>query len=192
LKAFAARQVALVREGWLIVHAEEEAEETRGELSVQLVVDGESIELLGRIDRIDFHEANRAIRVLDYKTADTAQTPDKTHRNSEGWTDLQLPLYRHLWRAAPLNVPADCTVELGYFNLPKQFEETKVAVASWDAATLEGADERAREVIRNLRNAIFWPPAYPAPDYSEDFAAICLDNLYSQPRLLDENHGGEA
>jgi hypothetical protein len=189
LKAFAAKQVALVREGWRIVHAEQ-ADETRNNLCAAFAVDGEPITLVGRIDRIDFQETTRTLCILDYKTADSAQTPDKTHRSEGDWIDLQLPLYRHLWRATPLDVVGDCTIKLGYFNLPKQLDKTGVDCADWDEATLESADDRARQVVRDLRHACFWPPVHPPPDFSEDLAAICLDNVLHGPVLPDEEQGG--
>ncbi|HYV37192.1 MAG TPA: PD-(D/E)XK nuclease family protein [Gemmataceae bacterium] len=192
LKAFAAEQVALVEEGWQIVFAEDE-ELTTGDLRVPFIVDGVSIDLTGRIDRIDFHQESGTVRVLDYKTADAAHLPDKAHRDKEVWIDLQLPLYRHLWKGMKnLPVPASSKIELGYFNLPKQIGETGVALAEWDNAALAEADEQARDVIRNLRNGVFWPPAYPPPDHSEDFAAICLDNVMTGPAVSEEGEGGES
>jgi len=189
LRAFASCQATLVRGGWRIVYAEDDEKDG---LSASLLVDDEPIMLVGRIDRIDFHEGNRTLRILDYKSADNAQTPDKTHRKGADWIDLQLPLYRHLWRATGVDVPPDCTVEVGYFNLPKELEELDYVRANWDDAALKDADEEAREVIRKLRREDFWPPAYPAPKYSKDFAAICLDSVRSRPDVSDADQGGAA
>jgi ATP-dependent helicase/DNAse subunit B len=186
LREFAVRQVQLVREDWLIKHVES-SEESRKELRASFLVDGISIVLLGRIDRIDYQPTTKTLRILDYKTADMAQHPDKTHQSKGQWIDLQLPLYRHLWPDAVKDVPADCRVELGYLNLPKQAEETTFLQASWKEPDLERADEEARGVIRKLRRQEFWKPTYPAPEFSEDLAAICLDNLFSLPALLVEN-----
>jgi ATP-dependent helicase/nuclease subunit B len=105
---------------------------------------------------------------------------------------LQLPLYRHLWPSARLDAPTDCAVQLGYFNLPKQLDKTAVDLAEWDNSVLEDADEQARWVIRRLRAAVFEPPTRPAPKYSEDFAAICLDNVFSGPALGGDDEGGQA
>ncbi len=41
--------------------------------------------LRGRIDRIDYHESLGRLCVLDYKTADRGQPPDKTHRRGGEW-----------------------------------------------------------------------------------------------------------
>jgi hypothetical protein len=191
LHAFSAKQAALAREGWRIIHAEKEqdGDEGRTELKMPFEVDGVSVLLVGRIDRIDFNEASKTIRILDYKTADRSQTPQETHLKNDQWIDLQLPLYGHLWRSAKLKVPPDCAVQLGYFNLPKKAEDSDITPAPWDVPLLLAADEIARDVIRKLRKNVFWPPANPPPDYSEDFAAICLDNLISGPALGDDEEG---
>jgi hypothetical protein len=186
LRAFARCQAGLSRAGWRVVYAEDDEKDR---LSGSFLVDEEPITLVGRIDRIDFHESERKIRILDYKTSDRARTPEQVHHDGEKWTDLQLPLYRHLWRAA-VEMPADCTVEVAYFNLPKTEIETAVCVATWDDSMFADADDEARRVVRGVRNGVFWPPVYPAPDHSEDFAAICLDNLLSGPALNEDIEGG--
>src|SRR5690606_35854101 len=96
--------------GWRIVKVEVEPPEP----GVPFDVDGRPVLLRGRIDRIDRNERTGEWAVFDYKTSDTGQPPEKTHRRGRGkerrWVDLQLPLYRHLLPAieddgAPL-VPA--------------------------------------------------------------------------------------
>jgi ATP-dependent helicase/nuclease subunit B len=190
LEAFASHQAELVRAGWRIVYAEDDEE--RKLLCVPFSADNAPILLEGRIDRIDFHEASRTLRILDYKTADAAQNPEKTHRKKGEWIDLQLPLYGHLWKAAKPDLSALTGVELGYFNLPKKQEDAGVAKAEWDDNTLRNARNVAEQVIAKLRGRSFWPPAVPAPKYDEEFAAICLDNVLSEPPLGDENEGGDA
>ena len=153
-------------------------------LEAQLDVDGEPITLIGRIDRIDYHEQLGALRIIDYKTADQAENPDKVHRSEGRWVDLQLPLYRRLWPAAPAALPAvSGNVQLGYFNLPSSAREAGWLMADWDEATLAEAEESARGVVRHLRQQIYWPPVSPAPDYAADFASICLDNVFGPPPL---------
>jgi len=189
LKAFAACQSELVQAGTNSDYVEKDE---RGDLEVPFRVNGTSITLVGRIDRIDFHEQQRTIRIVDYKTTDRGQSPEQTHRKGEEWIDLQLPLYRHLWRKAELDVPAEVKEELGYFNLPKQLEKTAFVAAAWDDAVLRNADEKARLVIRKLRgDDPYWPPVYdPVPDYSEYLAAICLDNTFGRPALGADDEGG--
>jgi len=81
------------------------------------------------------------------------------------WVDLQLPLYRHLIRGVqapeggPL-VPLDRVeeVELGFILLPPDLDAVGHALAEeWSPADLLEADERAREVVRALReNRFVW------------------------------------
>ncbi|HEV3258406.1 MAG TPA: PD-(D/E)XK nuclease family protein [Gemmataceae bacterium] len=188
LRAFASCQAELRRAGWRIVYVENDQEDR---LSVTLTIDDQPIALVGRIDRIDFHEAIGRARILDYKTGDRSRSPEQTHRTGAKWVDLQLPLYRLLWPSAAA-LPAVGAVELGYFNLPKADNKTAVVLADWDQALLAEADNVAAEVVRALRAEKFWPPTYPAPDFSDDLAAICLDNRYSQPALLDDSEGGAS
>ena len=47
-------------------------------------------------------ESLQRLCVVDYKTADRGDKPQQTHRKGDEWIDLQLPLYRHLVRAAKL------------------------------------------------------------------------------------------
>jgi ATP-dependent helicase/nuclease subunit B len=183
---FASHQAQAVREGWRIAYAENDEEDRLSGLFPGLEP---PITLVGRIDRIDFHERNRTIRILDYKTGDNAETPDKKHRNKEGWIDLQLPLYRHLWRELKLEIPGVSKVELGYFNIPKARDDTSIKVAVWNDALLEEADEIARRVIRNIRAEDFRKADQP-PKYSEDFAAICLENTRA-PTLAEDGDGDQ-
>lgn len=189
LRAFARHQAELRREGWSIIYAEGTGEQS-DKLEVAFDVDGVPITLVGRIDRIDFHASQKKVRILDYKTGDTAKLPRETHLKRDAWKDLQLPLYRHLWPSAA-TAPADVAVELAYFNLPRNLDKTGVAVAVWDETILADADEKARQVIRDVRDEKFWPPTYPAPDYYEDLAAICMDNVKAGPVLNLEENGGD-
>jgi RecB family exonuclease len=194
LSAFASCQAQLAREGWCIVHAEDDEQDR-----LSAPFPGEPIALVGRIDRIDFNLSDCRVRILDYKTSDTSRKPEQTHRNGESWVDLQLPLYRHLWAKARLSLPDGCTLtleecapELGYFNLPKQIDKTGIVLAEWDAGAIADADRVARQVIQGLCAEDFETITRPAPKYSEDFAAICLDNALSPPGLEEESEGGPA
>lgn len=187
LRAFSACQAALAQEGWRILRAEDEES---GEIVVDFPSDDKLIALVGRIDRIDWHEATNSIRIIDYKTADKASEPDRTHRQQENWIDLQLPLYRHLWRkfaGASVNEPD--RVELGYFNVPKKLDDTGIALAPWDAQLLDDADAVAAWVVRSILAGDFARIERPAPAFSEDFAVICLDRHYEGPDLSDPGQG---
>ena len=133
--------------------------------------------LVGRIDRIDFHEQSGERQILDYKTSDAGDSPEKTHRRrSSAWVDLQLPLYRHLAREFDIDGP----VGLGYVLLPKNTTAVGLSLAAWSAEELETADETAREIVRKVRAKKFWPPTEPPPKYSEEFAAICMDGVFGK------------
>jgi RecB family exonuclease len=178
LAAFARWQAQWRAGGYRIRHSECSVTEEHG---IRLPDDvawagGGPISLRGRIDRIDIHETTGETIVFDYKTGDTAKTPDKVYLNPQNeWIDLQLPLYRHLVRAIGIEQP----VRLGYIVLPKDTSQVAHHLAEWTDSTLAGADARALEVMRDIRAEKFWPPAASA-DASRlfpEFAAICQDDL---------------
>ena len=57
-------------------------------------------------------------------------------------------------------------MRLGYILLPKKTADTDNALAAWTDDELAGADEVAFDVIRKIRQELFWPPS-PEP------AAFC-------------------
>jgi hypothetical protein len=88
-------------------------------------------------------------------------------------------------------VPENAVVELAYFQLPRAWDAAEVEVPKhWDHAVLDGADETAGRVITGILAEQFWPPA-PAPDYFDEFAAICLDGLEAPP-VTDEDDEDSA
>jgi len=152
LQAFARWQAAWVGEGWRI-HAVEARTVPEG---APFHVDGTPVFLSGRIDRIDVRPETAEWVIFDYKTGETAETPDKTHRNREGWKDLQLPLYRHLLpHLDGVDLFPDMMrskdPSLAYLPLARKEGEFSPAFASWSPEELAEADETAREVIRRLR-----------------------------------------
>ncbi len=176
LEAFAAKQAERRAQGWQIMHVEREFGEREGNVRpAPFPVDGQPALLAGRIDRIDRHEATGVWAVLDYKSSEKAEDPAKTHRQGDDWVDLQLPLYRHLVRE--LNVTGE--VKLGYIQLPKDTAKIDFKLAEWTEDDLRRADDAARDVVRRIRNGVFWPKAAEPPAFSDDFAAICQDGLLS-------------
>ncbi len=146
------------------------------------------LEVRGKIDRIDRHEATGAWRVLDYKTSDAAVPPPKSHLRPARagdeelpawmrvevngreavWADLQLPLYLRALAAKGIGATAAC----GYLNLPKAAGET--ALALWTELTpelLESAWACADGVAAAIRAGEFWPPAELPPE-RDAFAAL--------------------
>jgi hypothetical protein len=84
-------------------------------------------------------------------------------------------------------VPQDAAVELAYFQIPRAWGAVEVAVASsWDDTVLAEADDTARRVIAGILAEEFWQPTTPAPDFFEDFAAICLDGQQA-PSVTEED-----
>jgi ATP-dependent helicase/nuclease subunit B len=184
LRAFARWQAARSASGWLIAYSED----FNRKLSVPFEVDKEPLTLQGRIDRIDFHPKTGNYLILDYKTGDSANSPERAHRDGDGaWVDLQLPLYRHLLVDVKIDgatpVPwcdsesRDRCVQLGYINLPRDLSAVGLELAAWDVRLLAEADEVARGVVRRIRSETFWPPSRTPPAFCEDLAGICQDNL---------------
>jgi len=173
LDAFADKQAERAAAGWRIESTEGQ---DREHIDAVLTVDGEPMILRGRIDRIDVHRETGERAILDYKSSDTPKTPEKAHQRGGEWVDLQLPLYRHLARSQGIAGP----VQLGYVLLPKDVEKVSFCMAEWTDQDLAAADEIARQVVRDIRQKKFWPPADPPPDFSEDLAAICQDNVFEK------------
>lgn len=121
LRAMARLEANLRAEGWETRYSEEE---TQG-WCYPLVVDGRTVKLVGRIDRVDYHRATKVWRVIDYKTGGAGKSPNATHyvcrRGSDEitWLDFQLPIYRLLLRQALRLSPED-RIELAYITLPAE------------------------------------------------------------------------
>jgi len=53
----------------------------------------------------------------------------------------------------------------------------------------------ARDVVRRIRRKEFWPPA-ATPEFAEDYAPICMDDVFERPRYVSEEEidstNGEA
>jgi len=162
LNAAARVQGKLAADGWEILESEMEIEGQFGGVAVR-----------GRIDRIDQHRKTGCIRIIDYKTSDQAQTPEKAHlgplssltrdyakvkvgKGEKRWLDLQLPLYRLLLP----NEEFRGRMQLGYFNLPKAIKDTKLVF--WDGLDdelLQAGRICAEGVVEDIKRHRFWPPA---------------------------------
>jgi hypothetical protein len=161
LQRLAHWQAGWAAEGWRVMGVEC----STPELGVPFVVDGEPIHLTGRIDRIDYHPERRAWMLFDYKTGDRGETPDDTHLAGKGdqrrWTDLQLPLYRHILPAVldgerrPFAEGEPGAIRLGYVALPRDLERVGPMLAEWGEDELRSADECACAVVRLLRENTF-------------------------------------
>ncbi len=185
LTAVARAQADEAASGWDIVLVEHPVEQT---------IDG--IRVFGRIDRLDRHRGTGQVRVLDYKTSDSASTPEKEHLKNptedtpeyalttvdgsvRRWLDLQLPLYVFMLAAQDA---AWSGAVPGYFNIPGAADSTGVALwATFSGDIAASAGACAREVARAIRARRFWPPARRVAydDFETLFhadAASCVDS----------------
>lgn len=168
LDAFARQQVELWEQGWEIVATERECE---------IELDGMPVR--GVIDRIDRHRESGRLRLIDYKTSESACDPLKYHLGTakgareyalEGkgaWKNLQLPLYRMM---LPDDIAGDGPVELALWHLPKAVSDSGLLVWDFSEQLLESARDCACGVIADLRAQRFWPPRERV-EY-DDFAAV--------------------
>ncbi|PTX91729.1 PD-(D/E)XK nuclease family protein [Opitutus sp. ER46] len=176
LARFAEVQAAETAAGWVITAVEQPFE-----------VEIAGLRVRGKIDRIDRHCETGAVRVLDYKTSDTAVAPMAAHlrawRREEvrpdwavvdldgkarAWADLQLPLYRHA-----LGPQFGSDIGAGYVNLPKAVSQTGVAVWEDNSPGLQAAAVRCAEgVCAAIRAGEFWPPNEDLRADNDEFAAL--------------------
>lgn len=199
LRRFARWHAGWIADGWEVRSAECA---TPGE-GMAFDVDGEPVYLSARVDRIDYHPATETWAVFDYKTGDTGEDPERTHRKGRGgnkvWVDLQLPLYRRVLpslqdrdgRPVMAGAPTG-PVRLGYLLLPRDLEAETACFADWAAGELEEAEAVARDVVRRLRTEPFrFDRDAPAPR----FADPRLEALLGRGQLTaagDEAAGEEA
>ncbi|MEE8154200.1 MAG: PD-(D/E)XK nuclease family protein [Phycisphaerales bacterium] len=181
LERFAQYQAQRRADGWKIERCEYELPS-----SSVLEVPGQSpMRITGRIDRIDRHEKTNEWCIIDYKTSESAKTPDKAHRGRNffggEWIDVQLPLYQHL--AAQHGI--DGAVSLAYLTMPKDPAGVEVRPALWNKDQLKEAIETARTVLTNIRQGAFEMNHDLGKSY-DDFARICQTTAF-----VTEAQGGD-
>ncbi|MBF0409195.1 MAG: PD-(D/E)XK nuclease family protein [Candidatus Riflebacteria bacterium] len=181
LEFFASVQSELAAGDWVIRN---DFSEAPGEAFLE--VDGKKARICGRIDRIDEHP-KEGFRLYDYKTFDECRTPNEKHLQSREFVDLQLPLYKLLAENNGINR----NIGLGYFCIPGKFDENPIKMAKWSDEFLSNAYEKAKEVIRNIRNGVFWPPRSEILDdeFSDLSLEKCLD--WSNRRKMAETGGSK-
>jgi ATP-dependent helicase/DNAse subunit B len=168
LTSFARWQSAWREQGWKI-HAVERTE------SAPLVLhDGQMIQVAGRIDRIDFYAESGEWAVFDYKTGEAGATPEKSHFRQGEWCDFQLPLYRHLVRAAGFQGP----LHLGFITLPRDTDDVAHHFANWSELELLEADEAVRAIAAKILAEEFWVEMPRPPGVLTEFNAICQTGVF--------------
>ncbi len=173
LEAAGRLQRQMWQEGW-------EVRELEKTLSVQ----HGPFEIRGRLDRVDLHP-EWGWRIIDYKSSDSSKTPAQIHLgtpdperpeldlNYKGkdkrWLNLQLPLYRWLWRNSGQD---DSQLTCGYIQLPKAVSDS--AWTAWkEEAELAPATETVLDAILQRIEQQIWEPMAPTDEYDE-FRAFTL------------------
>ena len=173
LRHFAEHQAAEAQAGWRICR-----DRVEQKYEATVTVDGEPFTVTGRIDRID-HHPHFGYRLLDYKTSDAGDEPNRTHRRAGRWVDLQLPLYLGL--VAETGIGA---ATLGYVNLAKSPDKAGVRVAKWTDDDLAAAAAARDDVIRGLRAQRYWPPSDDLPRWDDAFVRLAADRAVDRPELV--------
>ncbi len=125
-----------------------------------LTVDGSHAPVSGRIDRLDWRERSQEWAVFDYKTG-AFKTPEAAHGSGGAWTDLQLPLYRHLGR----EVLGGAEPRLGYIAVCDDLGKIGGHLAGWKPDALAAADARAADVVRGVRAGAFSERGERPPEF---------------------------
>ena len=186
LRAFSQLQASWRDAGWRI-----EPSLIEKRYTATVTVDGQPFSIVGRIDRVDVHP-QLGYRLLDYKTSSVGKDPIKSHvvvrDGCEAWVDLQLPLYQMLGVSEGV-LASGRPVSLGYVSLPKKLADASLVAVEWPQTLLEQAYSQRDEVIRKLRDQVFWPPAEPAR-YSDDYSLLCGDEVIAWESLIDASGRG--
>jgi hypothetical protein len=188
LELFARSQTTMRSQGWRII-----TNKIESQFTVDFPVDNQPFSLIGRIDRMDRHVDTGELRIMDYKTSEASKKPDAVHRiktpdGGKQWVDLQLPLYRVLAASEIYHDKA----QLGFCQLGKQLDKIGFEPAPWETAEINEAITIAQQVIRAIRNGIFWPPNLP-PEYDDGLEGICHDAYpLRQQEIRDMITGGVA
>ncbi len=178
LMLVAEKQARRRAEGWEIRFAEASVDPKDG---AGIDVDGRRMGLKGRFDRIDFHPQSGRWAILDYKTH--GHKPLKKHIDSSTgkWIDLQLPLYRLMTPYLDIDAPIE-DIQLGYFNVAEQADNTGVNLAEFTPQQFAEANQVIFECIRGIWRNDFTRSTEPVS--FDDYAMICQTGLAQT--LLDE------
>ncbi len=188
LAVFAPIQARRRREGWRILEVE-----TERTVSVALP-DGDPVTVRLKIDRIDRHETDGRLCIMDYKTSNRGDDAPKAHLaplgeygvypewhvtrhalNRRGepearrWTDLQLPIYVESVLASG-SAPIGAVVP-AYVLLPEASTDTRIAEWNdYSPALHADAMGTLRAIVNGIRANAFRPHG-KAPAY-DDFRKL--------------------
>ena len=172
LRNFAVEQAKRAAEGWEIRYVETGVDAPDG----LKIGHGGELNLIGRIDRIDYHPDTKRWAIWDYKTSDKAKAPVTAHwTKKDGWIDLQLPLYRHIAPAIeprPEGGRISGDLTLGYISLPKQAADAGFYQANFSEAQFAEADQLANDIATAVAEQQFWPDEIESVNF-DDFSRIC-------------------
>ena len=174
LKAFAAWQAKRALEGWEIIFTEKASEVTLA------LSDERTVQIHGKIDRIDRHHGDHAWAILDYKTGEQRRHPREVHFAKGQWVDLQLPLYRLL--AEPHGVTGD--VQLGYISIPRDNDRLECLLADWSEEELREAEAVARHMATRILDREFWQILDRPLISPSDFGPICQDGVLDREVIV--------
>ncbi len=142
-----------------------------------------NIRLVGKIDRIDIAEdkdSNIFCRIMDYKTSNKEKKPSEAHfktKNSEHldeeimlaaepnkyFADMQLVIYNLLAETFrnELKIDENAVIKCGYFNLPKDTEQTKIELFNeLDGQVLQNGAKAMHYLMQKIFiDKYFWPPS---------------------------------
>lgn len=145
--------------------------------------------LRGAIDRIDWHERDRKLALLDYKTADTGRSPKQTHRRRDGsWIDLQLPLYEVLAQPVARVYELEQPPTLGYITLAGS--EAKVLEACWEHDDVLDAQHCAADIARRVRTGVGAMADIGKPRYEGPHARLAGVGMLLDPEHVAPPAGG--
>ena len=168
LRRVAEVEVARALDDWRI-HAVE------AKFDLALEIPGQEPQpITGRIDRID-HHPEHGWQLLDFKTSDKGEKPDKVHhhRTTGDWYDLQLPLYR--WAAPTILEGAESDdIGTGYFAVGADLDRIGVLKSDRIDGLQDDAMETAREIVRSIRAGQFTPSDEDVPPWEGDPVSLLM------------------
>lgn len=161
LKEFASWQAQHSNAGWSI-HRTEFPLSTENAV-LELGKAHGSMQVRGRVDRLDYNASLGAWMVIDYKTAEKRYLVSSVRDKKSGeWSDVQLPLYEHFLRK---DLQTSEEFKLCYLNLGAGTLEC--SIAEWDSSILKEGLETAREVARAVKSGKFLPASAKTEHKSE-------------------------